>query len=428
MSIIEVITARQILDSRGTPTIEVDVILDDETMGRASVPSGASTGTHEALELRDGDPTKFGGKSVEKAINNILEIIAPQICGQSVYEQLAIDRAMINIDGSPNKSNLGANAILGVSIAVAYAGASSLGLPLYAYIGGINGRYIPVPFLNVINGGAHADNNLDIQEFMLSPAGLPSFSSALRASSEIYQTLKKTLKEQGLSTSIGDEGGFAPNLKSNQDALDLLVKAITDAGYKPGSEVFIGIDSAASEFYKDGSYVFEKKKMKSKDIVDIYEEWTNKYPIISIEDGLSEDDWKGWRELTERLGEKVQLVGDDIFVTNPERFMRGIKEGTANAILIKPNQIGTLTETMEVIEIAKSHDYATFISHRSGETTDTYITDIAVGLNLLQIKTGAPARGERVAKYNNLLRIEEELGDAGIYAGSKLIERWIRKR
>ena len=424
MSIIEVITARQIIDSRGTPTIEVDVILDDGTMGRASVPSGASTGTYEALELRDGDPTKFGGKSVEKAINNIIEIIAPQVCGQSVYEQVAIDKAMINMDGSPNKSNLGANAILGVSIAVAYAGASSLGLPLYTYLGGINGRVIPVPFLNVINGGAHADNNLDIQEFMLIPAGLPSFSKALRSSSEIYQSLKKTLKEQGLSTSIGDEGGFAPNLKSNQEAFALLVEAITNAGYKPGGDVFIGIDSAASEFYKDGNYIFEKKKMKSKDIVDIYEEWVSKYPIILIEDGLGEDDWEGWGYLTEQLGGRIQLVGDDIFVTNPERFIRGIKEGIANSILIKPNQIGTLTETLEVIEMARQHNYATVISHRSGETTDTYITDIAVGLNLLQIKTGAPARGERVAKYNNLLRIEEELGDAGIYAGKRLIDRW----
>ncbi|MGQ9707103.1 MAG: phosphopyruvate hydratase [bacterium] len=426
MTTIELIAARQILDSRGMPTIEVDILCDDGTLGRASVPSGASTGTYEALELRDGDPSRYSGKSVENAINNIIEIIAPQICGQSVYEQTAIDRVMINMDGSPNKSNLGANSILGVSIAVSYAGASSLGLPLYAYLGGINGRFLPVPFLNVINGGAHADNNLDIQEFMLIPVGLKSFKDALRASSEIYQSLKKELKSQGLSTSVGDEGGFAPNLKSNKSALDILIKAIEMADYKAGSEIFIGIDCAASEFYKNNKYLFEGSSLNSKEMVDVYEDWVSEYPILSIEDGLSEDDWEGWRELTERLGDRIQIVGDDIFVTNPERFMRGINEGIANAILIKPNQIGTLTETLEVIEIAKSHNYNTVISHRSGETEDTYITDIAVGINLLQIKIGAPARGERVAKYNNLLRIEEELGDRGIYAGKRLMEKWCR--
>lgn len=428
MSMIESVFARQILDSRGNPTVEVDIVLDDGIIARASVPSGASTGKHEAIELRDDDPEKFHGKSVMKAIHNIIDTIAPQICSYSVYDQVLIDRAMIDIDASTNKSNLGANATLGVSIAVAKAAALSLDLPLYSYLGGINARYIPVPQLNVINGGAHADNNLDIQEFMLVPAGMTTFTEAIRSASEIYHSLKAILKKNKLSTSIGDEGGFAPDLKSNQEAFDLLISAVSDAGYRAGEDIFLAIDSAASEFFKSNKYVFEGKKITSNDLISIYEEWVEKYPIISIEDGLAEDDWNGWKTLTERLGDRVQLVGDDLFVTNGERLRRGIDEGCANAILIKPNQIGTLTETLEVVEVAKENNYATVISHRSGETTDTFITDIAVGLNLMQIKTGAPARGERVCKYNNLIRIEEELGDTAIYAGKKIIEMWVKER
>ena len=414
--------AREIMDSRGNPTVEVDVVLEDGTLGRASVPSGASTGAYEAVELRDGDKHRYLGKGVLTAVENVNEVIAPEIVGIDATEQVDIDQLMIDLDGTPNKGKLGANAMLGVSLAVAKAAASALGLPLHRYIGGTNAKELPVPMMNILNGGAHADNNVDIQEFMVMPVGAESFAEALRMNAEIYHQLKAVLKKHGLSTAIGDEGGFAPNLASNAAALDMIVEAIEAAGYKPGEQVALAIDVAATEIYKDGKYHLEGEGLvkTSAEMVAYYEALVKKYPIISIEDGLSEDDWDGWKLLTDRIGKTVQIVGDDLFVTNPERLAEGIKKGVANAILIKLNQIGTLTETMDAIELAKRHGYTCVISHRSGETEDSTIADLVVAVNAGQIKTGAPARTDRVAKYNQLLRIEEMLGDGAQYNGKKV--------
>lgn len=419
MSIIINILGREILDSRGNPTVEAEVILESGHKGVAAVPSGASTGSHEALELRDEDPKRYRGKGVKKAIKNINRLIAPRLMGKDVLDQKGIDSTMIQMDGTPNKSRLGANAILAVSLACAKAASDYLGIPLFQYIGGLSANILPVPLMNILNGGIHADNNLDLQEFMIVPAGAKTFSDALRKAVEVYYNLKTVLKKKGFKTSIGDEGGFAPDLNSNEEAFQLIIEAIKSAGYRPGRDIFIAIDSAATELYKDGFYHFEadkKKKRTSSEMIDYYESLINKYPIISIEDGLSEDDWEGWKEMTNRLGKKVQLVGDDIFVTNPKRLLKGIKDGIANAILIKLNQIGTLSETLEVIRIAKLSGYKTIISHRSGETEDTTISDLAVGTSACQIKTGAPSRTDRVAKYNQLIRIEEHLGGRAIYA------------
>ena len=390
-------------------------------MGRAAVPSGASTGMYEAVELRDGDKDKFLGKGVLTAVQNVNDTIAEELIGCNVFDQVYIDKMLIELDGTNNKGKLGANAILGVSLAVANAAANALGLPLYRYIGGLNAKVLPVPMMNIINGGSHADNSVDLQEFMVMPAGASSFSEALRMCAEVYHTLKKTLHEKGYSTAIGDEGGFAPNLKSNAEAIDVILEAITKAGYKPGEDMFIAIDAASSEYYKDGKYVLENegKTLTSAEMVDFFEEWVNKYPIISIEDGMAEEDWEGWKLMTERLGKKVQLVGDDLFVTNTERLEKGIDLGVANSILIKLNQIGTLTETLNAIEMANRAGYTAVVSHRSGETEDTTIADLVVAVNAGQIKTGAPARSERVAKYNQLLRIEEELDDVAEYRGKK---------
>lgn len=411
--------AREIMDSRGNPTVEVDVVLEDGTTGRAAVPSGASTGMYEAVELRDGDKDRYLGKGVLKAVENVNKIIAPEIVGMEVTDQLGIDRIMIELDGTPNKAKLGANAILGVSMAVAKAAAKSLELSLYQYLGGANAKELPVPMMNILNGGKHADNNVDIQEFMIMPVGATSFAEALRMNAEIYHTLKKVLNEKGLSTAIGDEGGFAPNLTSNEEALQVIMEAITKAGYKPGTDIVFALDVASSEIYQDGKYHLAGEGLikTSAEMVAFYEELVNKYPIISIEDGLSEDDWAGWKVLTEKLGGKIQLVGDDLFVTNVERLSQGIQKGVGNAILIKVNQIGTLTETFDAIEMAKRAGYTCVISHRSGETEDATIADIAVAVNAGQIKTGAPARTDRVAKYNQLLRIEEELADLAQYRG-----------
>ncbi|MBB6624059.1 phosphopyruvate hydratase [Clostridium gasigenes] len=415
------VVARQIMDSRCFPTIEVEVYLDDGTMGRAAVPSGASTGKFEAVELRDGDQSKFMGKGVLKAIKNVNDTIAEELIGCNVFDQTYIDKMLIELDGTPNKGKLGANAILGVSLAVANAAATSLGMPLYQYVGGVNAKVLPVPMMNIINGGSHADNSVDLQEFMVMPAGASSFSEALQMCAEVYHTLKKILNDKGYSTGIGDEGGFAPNLKSNAEAIDVIIEAITKAGYKPGEDMFIAIDAAASEYYKDGKYVLanEGKSLTSEEMVAFFEEWVNKYPIISIEDGMDEEDWDGWKLLTEKLGKKIQLVGDDLFVTNTERLERGIEMGVANSILIKLNQIGTLTETLNAIEMANRAGYTAVISHRSGETEDTTIADLVVAVNAGQIKTGAPARSERVAKYNQLIRIEEELEEVAEYRGKK---------
>ena len=415
------IVGRQILDSRCFPTVEVEVYLEDGTMGRAAVPSGASTGIYEAVELRDGDKDDYMGKSVRKAVQNVNDTIAEELIGCNVFDQTYIDKTLIELDGTDNKGKLGANAILGVSLAVANAASKSLGLPLYQYIGGCNAKVLPVPMMNIINGGSHADNSVDLQEFMVMPAGASSFSEALRMCAEVYHTLKKTLHEKGYSTAIGDEGGFAPNLKSNAEAIDVILEAITKAGYKPGEDMFIAIDAASSEYYKDGKYVLENegKTLTSAEMVDFFEDWVNKYPIISIEDGMAEEDWEGWKLMTERLGKKVQLVGDDLFVTNTERLEKGIDLGVANSILIKLNQIGTLTETLNAIEMANRAGYTAVVSHRSGETEDTTIADLVVAVNAGQIKTGAPARSERVAKYNQLLRIEEELGDVAEFRGKK---------
>ncbi|MGB9885833.1 MAG: phosphopyruvate hydratase [Moorellales bacterium] len=419
MTIIDEVRAREILDSRGNPTVEVDVILESGIVGRAAVPSGASTGTYEAVELRDADPQRYLGKGVQKAVENVNEVIAPEVVGLDALDQAQIDRLLISLDGQPNKGRLGANAILGVSLAVARAASQALGLPLYRYLGGTNARCLPVPMMNVINGGRHADNRLDIQEFMLVPAGAPNFREALRWGTEVFHQLKSLLRQRGLATSVGDEGGFAPSLAGTEEALNLLVEAIEKAGYKPGEQIFLALDPAASEFYRDGKYVFagEGVERTSGEMVEYYASLVDKYPIISIEDGLAEDDWEGWRELTSRLGSRIQLVGDDIFVTNPEKLSRGIETGVANAILIKVNQIGTLTETLDTMDLAVRAGYARVISHRSGETEDTTIADLAVATNTGQIKTGAPSRSERVAKYNQLLRIEEELEEAAVFLG-----------
>ncbi len=419
MSYITDIRAREVLDSRGNPTVEVEVFLDDGAHGRAIVPSGASTGTHEALELRDKEEGRYNGKGVLKAVENVNEVIAPRLKGMDALRQVEIDRLMIELDGTENKSRLGANAILGVSLAVAYAAADSLMLPLYRYIGGLGARTLPVPQMNVINGGRHADNPLDMQEFMIVPVGGGSFREALRIGVEVYHSLRSILKSRGLSVSVGDEGGFAPVISSAEEALNLLVEAIEKAGYEPGQAVCLAMDPAASELWKDGKYVLEGegKVLSSEEMVELYAQLVEKFPIVSIEDGLAEDDWEGWRLLTQRLGNKIQLVGDDIFVTNVKRLEKGINEGVANAILIKVNQIGTLTETLECIEKARKAGYNIVISHRSGETEDTTIADLAVAVNSGQIKTGAPARTERVAKYNRLLRIEEELGIEARFPG-----------
>ena len=420
MPYIEDIYAREVLDSRGNPTIEVEVYTESGAFGRAIIPSGASTGEHEAIELRDDDPERYLGKGVLKAVDNVNEIIAPEIEGMNVLSQRHIDLFMLDLDGTEKKEKLGANAILGVSLACAKAAADFLGLPLYSYIGGVNAHMLPVPMMNILNGGKHADNNVDIQEFMIAPVGAESFAHAVRMCAETYQTLKKVLKGKGLSTSVGDEGGFAPNLKSNFEALDVIVEAIKEAGYAPGEDIYIGIDSAASEFYQDGKYnlAAEKNPIKSaEELVDFYEEMITKYPIIFIEDGLAEDDWDGWKVLTDRLGDKVQLTGDDIFVTNTKRIKKGIEMGVSNSVLIKLNQIGTLTETIEAIEMSKQAGFTCLVSHRSGETEDTIIADFTVAMNTGQLKTGAPCRVDRVAKYNQLIRIEEELEDAAVYAG-----------
>jgi len=421
------IKGRQILDSRGNPTVEVDVILEGGIVGRAAVPSGASTGEHEAIELRDGDKKRYLGKGVSKALENILNKISPAIIGMDAKEQSEIDKKMIELDGTKNKSNLGANAILGVSLACLKAQAIASEIPLYKHIGGEDARILPVPLMNILNGGAHADNNVDIQEFMIVPHGAKSFKESLRIGAEVFHTLKKVLKSKKLNTAVGDEGGFAPNLNSNEEALKLIVEAIGDAGYRPGDEVSIALDPASSEFYKGGKYVLEgeksQKSKSSREMVDFYDALIKKYPIFSIEDGLAEDDWDGWKDFTKRLGYKIQIVGDDLFVTNPIRLTQGIESKIANSILIKLNQIGTYTETRDVVNMAMRVGYTAVISHRSGETEDTTIADLAVGLNAGQIKTGAPSRTDRVAKYNQLLRIEEELGDRCEFAGSKIIRR-----
>mgnify|MGYP001249945417 CR=1 FL=1 len=424
MSLIYDVFARQILDSRGNPTIEVEVVTEAGGFGRASVPSGASTGEYEAVELRDGDKDYYQGKSVLDAVDNVNTIIADELCGfYEVTDQVAIDKAMIELDGTPNKAKLGANAILGVSLAVARAAADELDLPLYRYIGGTNGKVLPAPMMNILNGGEHADNSVDIQEFMVFPIGAESFADSLRMGTEIFHNLKDVLKSKGYSTAVGDEGGFAPNLKSNEEALETIVEAIKKAGYEPGKDAYIAMDAAASEFYnkEDGKYHLEGEGVvKSVDeMIDWFEYLVDKYPIISIEDGLDENDWEGWKKLTDRLGKKVQLVGDDLFVTNTEKLERGIEEGVANSILIKVNQIGTLTETLNAIEMAKEAGYTAVVSHRSGETEDATIADLVVAVNAGQIKTGAPSRTDRVAKYNQLLRIEEDLYDDAQFRGLK---------
>ncbi|HDT12467.1 MAG TPA: phosphopyruvate hydratase [Candidatus Marinimicrobia bacterium] len=424
MSTIVDVYAREILDSRGNPTVEVEVLLESGAFGRADVPSGASTGEHEAIELRDGG-SRFLGKGVLKAVQNVNDIIAPRLVGEDAMDQAYIDNIMIELDGTDNKENLGANAILGVSMAVSRAAADYLGIPLYMYLGGANARRLPAPMMNILNGGSHADNNVDLQEFMIYPAGAKNFAEALRMGAEVFHNLKKVLKEKGLNTSVGDEGGFAPNLKSNEEALQVIVEAAKLTGYELGKDLFIALDPAASEFYnkKDGLYhlVSEGKKLTAAQMVDLYESWLDKYPIISIEDGLDENDWEGWKLMNERLGEKIQLVGDDLFVTNPIRFQRGIEEKSANAILIKLNQIGTVTETLETIELAKLNGFRSVISHRSGETEDTFIADLAVATGVGQIKTGSASRSDRIAKYNQLLRIEDELDEQAIFPGLKAI-------
>lgn len=416
---IEEIVAREILDSRGNPTVEVDVFLDDGTMGRAAVPSGASTGAYEAVELRDGDKSRFLGKGVLNAVNNVNELIAPELINYPVTEQVAIDQTMIELDETDNKGKLGANAVLGVSLACAKAAAESMGLPLYRYLGGVNGKDLPVPMMNILNGGKHADNTVDIQEFMVMPTGACCWADALRMCAEVYHNLAKVLKGKGLSTAIGDEGGFAPNLKNSEETIEVILEAIKNAGYTPGQDFHIALDCAATEMYKDGVYHFEGEGVTrtTEEMVAYWEMLVNKYPVISIEDGMSEDDWDGWVALTNKIGDRVQLVGDDLFVTNVERLAKGIELGAANAILIKVNQIGSLTETLDAIEMAKKAGWTAIVSHRSGETEDTFIADLVVATNAGQIKTGAPARTERVAKYNQLLRIEEDLGDSARYPG-----------
>ena len=423
MSVIESVYAREVLDSRGNPTVEVEVVLESGAEGRAIVPSGASTGAFEAVELRDGDKGRYLGKGTQNAVNNVNTIIAPELEGLESTDQPGIDALLLELDGTPNKGKLGANAILGVSMAVARASADELGLPLFQYIGGVNAKQLPVPMMNILNGGEHADNNVDVQEFMILPVGAPCFKEGLRMGAEVFHALKKVLGEKGLACGVGDEGGFAPNLGSNREALELIVEAIKAAGYEPGKDVMLGLDVAASEMYNEETkkYVLagEGKELTAAEMVDFYEDWTTNFPIITIEDGLDEEDWDGWKVLTERLGKKVQLVGDDLFVTNTERLERGIEAGVANSILIKVNQIGTITETLDAIEMAKRAGYTAVISHRSGETEDTTIADLAVAVNAGQIKTGAPSRTDRVAKYNQLLRIEETVGAQARYCGLK---------
>ena len=417
---IKSIKARQIIDSRGNPTVEVDCILDNDILGRAAVPSGASTGEHEAIELRDGDKTKYLGKGVLKAVSNVNDIIANELKGTEPFNQRAIDDKLIALDGTENKANLGANAILGVSLAVSKAAAAAKGVALYEYLGGSDANILPSPMMNIINGGSHADNNVDLQEFMIMPVGVGTFSEAIRAGAEVFHNLKSILKGMGLETAVGDEGGFAPNLQSNKEALDVIIQAIEKTGYKPGEEICIALDPASSEFYKDGKYMLmaeQKPERTAEDMVSFYKEWVEKYPIISIEDGLAEDDWDGWLKLTQAIGDKVQLVGDDLFVTNTKRLKQGIDSGTANSILIKVNQIGTLSETLDAINMAKEAGYTAVMSHRSGETEDTTISHLAVATGVGQIKTGSMCRTDRIAKYNELLRIEEALGEKAVYAG-----------
>lgn len=415
MSEIVSVQGREILDSRGNPTIEVEVKTADGNMGRAAVPSGASTGAHEAYELRDGDKKRFLGKGVFKAVDNVREKIAPEVVGLNVFEQVYIDKVLRDIDGTENKSNLGANAILGVSLAVAQAAAKDAGLPLYRYVGGSQACRLPVPLMNVLNGGAHANNGLDIQEFMIVPTVNNSYAESLRAGAEVFHTLKKILHKKGLSTAVGDEGGFAPILKSNEEALELLMQAIMEAGYEAGQNMFLALDVAATELYKDNKYTWEKNQISGKELENVYKKWSEKYPLVSIEDGFSEDDWDSWVSATAAMGNHVQLVGDDLFVTNPKRLRMGLEKKAANALLVKVNQIGTLTETFEAVNLAQRHKMKTVMSHRSGETEDTIIADLAVALNCHQIKTGSLCRGERTAKYNQLLRIEEDLGGMGVY-------------
>ncbi len=420
---IKEIRAREILDSRGNPTVEVDVYLSDGAMGRAAVPSGASTGEHEAIELRDGDRNRYMGKGVLKAVNNVKNVIAPALLGMDAGGQEVIDRTMIELDGTENKGKLGANAMLAVSLAAAKASAGSCNKALYQYLGGDKARQLPVPMMNVVNGGKHADNNVDLQEFMIMPFGAGSFSEALRMGAEVFHQLKKVLKGKGYQTAVGDEGGFAPDLGSNREAVEVIISAIEGAGYKPGEDIAIALDPAASSFYSDGKYILsaEGAQKSSGEMIDYYEELINSYPVVSIEDGLAEDDWEGWKELTERLGSKIQIVGDDLFVTNVERLKRGINEKAANSILIKVNQIGTLTETMDAVKLAKDAGFTTVVSHRSGETEDTTIADISVGADTGQIKSGSLSRSERVAKYNQLVRIEEELGDKSVFRGRDVL-------
>jgi len=422
MPFISNITARQILDSRGNPTVEVEVVTDTGFFGRAAVPSGASTGKHEAIELRDGEKNYYLGKGVQKAVNNVNTVIKQELNGSYIFDQGTIDKKMIALDGTDNKESLGANAILGVSLAVAKAAAEECRLPLYKYIGGVNANTLPIPLMNILNGGAHADNGLDFQEYMIVPVGAPSFSEGLRMGVEIFHNLKKVLKDKNFSTNVGDEGGFAPNIKSNEEAIKYVLKAIESAGYKPGKDIFIAMDAASSEFYdaKSKKYVFKKssgEKLSSSDMVNYWADWVKKYPIISIEDGMAEDDWDGWKLLTEKLGKKIQLVGDDLFVTNVDRLQKGIDSNTANSILVKVNQIGTLTETINAVQLAYKNSYTAVMSHRSGETEDSTIADLSVALNTGQIKTGSASRSDRVAKYNQLLRIEEQLGESGKYLG-----------
>ncbi|RII42878.1 phosphopyruvate hydratase [Galactobacter valiniphilus] len=424
MALIDAVHAREILDSRGNPTVEVEVLLTDGSLGRAGVPSGASTGEFEAVELRDGDADRYQGKGVLKAVDNVIDVIGPKVQGLDATDQRFIDQTMLDLDGTPNKGSLGANAILGVSLAVAHAAAESANLPLYKYLGGPNAHVLPVPLMNILNGGAHADSDVDIQEFMVAPIGAATFSQALQWGAEVYHSLKSVLKEKGLATGLGDEGGFAPNLPSNRAALDLIVEAIKKAGYTPGEEIALALDVASSEFFENGAYQFEGQARTAAEMTAYYAELVAAYPLVSIEDPLDENDWDGWKTITAELGDKVQLVGDDLFVTNPERLARGIQEKAGNSLLVKVNQIGSLTETLDAISLAQRAGFTTISSHRSGETEDTTIADLAVAVNSGQIKTGAPARSERVAKYNQLLRIEEELGDAAEYAGRSAFPRF----
>ncbi|OCA93099.1 phosphopyruvate hydratase [Actinobaculum suis] len=424
MAFIEAVNAREILDSRGNPTVEVEVVLDDGTYKRASVPSGASTGAFEAVEKRDGDDSRYGGKGVEQAVEAVNETLAPEVIGMDASDQRELDALMLDLDGTENKGKLGANAILGISLAAAHAAAESAGLALYQYLGGPNAHILPVPCMNILNGGSHADSNVDIQEFMIMAIGAPTFKESVRWSAEVYHALKSVLKGRGLATGLGDEGGFAPNLDSNAEALDLIIEAIEKAGYKPGEDIALGLDVAATEFFKDGKYHFEGEQLTGAEMVSYYEDLIQKYPLVSIEDPLSEDEWADWTRMESEVGDKVQIVGDDLFVTNPKRLARGIEEKAANALLVKVNQIGTLTETFDAVDLAHRNGFRTMVSHRSGETEDTTIADLSVAVGSGQIKSGAPARGERVNKYNQLMRIEDELGDAAVYAGRSAFPRF----